>query len=76
METLRRNELYAKFSKCEFWLEKVAFLGHYISKEGVSVDPAKIKAVSEWPTPKNVTDVRSFLGWPGIIGGLSRTFPK
>ncbi|XP_021759127.1 uncharacterized protein LOC110724036 [Chenopodium quinoa] len=72
LETLRKNKLYAKFSKCEFWLEKVAFSGHYISKEGVSVDPTKIKAVSEWPTPKNVTYVRSFLG----LAGYYRRFVK
>ena len=48
LEVLRRNELYAKFSKCEFWLEKVAFLGHVISSEGVSVDPQKIKAVTTY----------------------------
>ena len=55
---LREHQQYAKLSKCEFWLEKVSFLGHVISKEGVSVDPAKIKAVSEWPNPNSVTDVR------------------
>ena len=43
--TLREHQLYAKFSKCEFWLEKVAFLGHFVSKNGVEVDPAKIEAV-------------------------------
>ncbi|KAL0540349.1 hypothetical protein IC582_024586 [Cucumis melo] len=48
LETLRANKLYAKFSKCEFWL-KVTFLGHVVSSEGVSVDPAKIEAVTSWP---------------------------
>ncbi|XP_074292299.1 uncharacterized protein LOC141619177 [Silene latifolia] len=52
--TPRENNLYAKLSKCEFWLEKVAFLGHVVSKEGVSVDPRKIEAVSKWERPKNV----------------------
>jgi len=46
LEVLRKNELYAKLTKCEFWLRKVAFLGHVISNEGVSVDPQKIEAVS------------------------------
>ena len=62
LENLRQNQLYAKFSKCEFWLEKVAFLGHVLTAEGVVVDPAKIEAVLEWKQSKNVTDIRSFLG--------------
>ncbi|XP_021723904.1 uncharacterized protein LOC110691291 [Chenopodium quinoa] len=62
LQTLRENKLYAKFSKCEFWLEKVAFLGHFVSKYGVEVDPAKIEAVKGWPTPRTVSDIRSFLG--------------
>ena len=62
LEKLRQNQSYAKFSKCEFWLEKVAFLGHVLTTEGVVVDPAKIEAVIEWQQPKNVTDIRSFLG--------------
>ncbi|KAL0561128.1 hypothetical protein IC582_001548 [Cucumis melo] len=49
LETLRANKLYAKFSKCEFWLKKVSFLGHVVSSEGVSIDPAKIEAVTSWP---------------------------
>ncbi|XP_057520887.1 uncharacterized protein LOC130801136 [Amaranthus tricolor] len=57
LQILRENELYAKFSKCEFWLEQVAFLGHLVSKEGISADPAKIEAVRDWPTPRNVTDI-------------------
>ena len=48
LETLRNKKLYAKFSKCGFWLEKVAFLGHVVSEEGISVDPSKIEAVSQW----------------------------
>ncbi|KAL4037832.1 hypothetical protein IC575_001432 [Cucumis melo] len=51
LETLRANKLYAKFSKCEFWLRKVTFLGHVVSSEGVSVDPAKIEAVTNWTRP-------------------------
>ena len=72
LSSLREHQLYAKLSKCEFWLEQVSFLGHVISKEGVSVDPSKIKAVSEWPTPKSVSDVRSFLG----LAGYYRRFVK
>jgi len=57
LEVLRRNELYAKLSKCEFWLRKIAFLGHVVSNEGVSVDPQKIEVVKNWPRPKNPTKV-------------------
>ncbi|KAL5537482.1 hypothetical protein UlMin_045825 [Ulmus minor] len=60
--TLQEHQLYAKFSKCEFWLDSVQFLGHVISKDGITVDPAKIEAVSKWPVPTTVTDIRSFLG--------------
>ncbi|KAL5568767.1 hypothetical protein UlMin_025342 [Ulmus minor] len=59
------NKLYAKFSKCDFWLEKVHFLGHVVSKEGVYVDPIKIEAVSKWPVPTSVTEIRSFLELAG-----------
>ena len=62
LETLKKSMLYAKFTKCEFWLSKVAFLGHVVSDEGVSVDPQKIEAVTKWPRPKNPTGVRSFSG--------------
>ncbi|KAL0556441.1 hypothetical protein IC582_004955 [Cucumis melo] len=62
LETLRANKLYAKFSKCAFWLKKVNFLGHVVSSEGVSVDPTKIEAVTSWPQPSTVSEIRSFLG--------------
>ncbi|KAL4022826.1 hypothetical protein IC575_016572 [Cucumis melo] len=62
LETLRANKLYAKFSKCEFWLKKVTFLDHVVSSEGVSVDPAKIETVTNWPRPSTVSEIRSFLG--------------
>ena len=62
LQTLREQQLYAKLSKCQFWLDMVAFLGHVISIEGVSVDPQKIEAVVNWKSPKNVSEVRSFLG--------------
>ncbi|KAI4310675.1 hypothetical protein MLD38_035634 [Melastoma candidum] len=62
LQTLRENKLYAKLSKCEFWLENVAFLGHVISAAGVEVDPSKIEAIKGWPRHTNVTEVQSFLG--------------
>ncbi|KAL5540979.1 hypothetical protein UlMin_043776 [Ulmus minor] len=65
LRTLSEHRLYAKFSKCEFWLDRVQFLGHVISRDGISVDPAKIDAVSKWPVPTNVTEIRSFLGLAG-----------
>ena len=61
LNTLSEHRLYAKFSKCEFWLDRVQFLGHVVSRDGISVDPAKIDAVSKWPVPTNVTEIRNFL---------------
>ena len=55
LQTLRERQFYAKLSKCQFWLDRVAFLGHVISVEGVSVDPQKIEAVVNWKPPKNVS---------------------
>lgn len=60
--TLRIHGLYTKFSKCEFWLTLVAFLGHVISGEGISVDPSKIEAVISWPRSTTVLGIGSFLG--------------
>ncbi|KAL4028402.1 hypothetical protein IC575_011598 [Cucumis melo] len=65
LQTLREKQLYAKFSKCEFWLEQVVFLGHVVSAKGVSVDPQKVEAVVNWERPISATKVRSFLGLAG-----------
>jgi hypothetical protein len=65
LETLREHQLYAKFSKCEFWLKEVGFLGHVLSARGVLVDPKKIKSVMEWEAPTTQTEVRDFLGLAG-----------
>jgi hypothetical protein len=54
--------LYAKFSKCEFWIKEVPFLGHVVSPEGIAVDTGKMKEVLEWKPPTSVSEVRSFLG--------------
>ncbi|XP_058211690.1 uncharacterized mitochondrial protein AtMg00860-like [Rhododendron vialii] len=65
LELLREHQLYAKLSKCEFWLSEVKFLGHVVSKGGVSVDPGKIESIMNWQRPKNVFEIRSFLGLAG-----------
>ncbi|KAI5344006.1 hypothetical protein L3X38_011883 [Prunus dulcis] len=65
LRTLRRKQLYAKFTKFQFWLDRVSFLGHIIYVEGIYVDPQKVEAVVNWPRPTNVTEVRSFLGLAG-----------
>ena len=65
LQALREHQLYAKFSKCEFWLTKVRFLGHVVSASSVSVDPKKVKAVMSWERTKSVFEIRSFLGLVG-----------
>ena len=72
---MRANKLYTKFSKREFWLEKVAFLGHILTVEGVAVDTEKVEAVSNWQQPTNVSEIRSFLGLAGIIEDLLKDSP-
>jgi hypothetical protein len=62
LQKLREHRLYAKLSKCEFWMKQVAFLGHVISKGGISVDPIKVQDVLSWNKPMSVGDIRSFLG--------------
>ena len=62
LKILRKEQLYAKLSKCEFWLTEVSFLGHIVSIEGIRMDPKKIEVVVEWKPPRNVTEVCSFLG--------------
>ena len=65
LQLLRDHQLYAKFSKCKFWLTEVRFLGHVVSASGVSVDPEKVEAMMSWERPKSVLKIRSFLGLAG-----------
>ncbi|GKE35248.1 putative reverse transcriptase domain-containing protein [Tanacetum coccineum] len=67
-ELLKKEELYAKISKCEFWIPKVQFLGHVIDNKGIHMDPAKIESVKDWASPKTPTEIRQFLGLAGLSG--------
>ena len=62
LEKLREHQLYAKFSKCEFWLKEVGFLGHVISGEGIAVDPTMVVTMKNWEAPTSVGEIRTFLG--------------
>ena len=70
IQALRDRQLYAKFSKCEFWLIEVGFLGHMVLASGVSMDLEKVEAVMSWERPKSIFEIHSFLG---LAGGLLRT---
>ena len=74
LERLSEHRLYAKFSKCEFWLKEVAFLGHVISENGVVVDPTKVQDVLNWGQPTNVTEIRSVLGLAGYYCRFIKNF--
>ncbi|XP_024973918.1 uncharacterized protein LOC112512271 [Cynara cardunculus var. scolymus] len=76
LETLRTKKLYAKLSKCEFWLDQVSFFGHVISAEGVKVDPTKIETVINWSRPTNISEVRGFLGLAGYYRRFVEGFFK
>jgi hypothetical protein len=73
---LRAHKLYAKFNKCEFWLEKISFLGHILTAKGVAVDPGNVETVSNWQQPTNVSEIRSFLGLAGHYQRFIEGFSK
>ena len=74
LEVLRKQKLYAKYNKCEFWIPEVTFLGHIVSVEGVTVDPAKIEAVTSWQPPRTMKEIRSFFRLSGYYRRFVRSF--
>ncbi|GKA98540.1 putative reverse transcriptase domain-containing protein [Tanacetum coccineum] len=76
LELLKKEKLFAKFSKCEFWLQEVHFLGHVVNSDGIHVDPSKIEAVKNWKVPKTPSEIRSFLGLAGYYRRFIANFSK
>ena len=76
LQLLREHQLYPKPSKCDFYRDRIQYLGHIMSKEGISVDPEKIEAILNWPTPRNAIDVRYFTGLAGYYRRFIEGFSK
>jgi hypothetical protein len=76
LQKLCDNQLYAKFSKCDFWLKEVTLLGHIITDGGIKVDPGKISEILNWKQPKDVSKIKSFLGLAGYYRRFIESFSK
>jgi hypothetical protein len=76
LQVLRKHQLYAKFSKCDFFQKQVHYLSHVIYKEGVVVDPNKIKSIMDWPSLKDVSNIKSFMGLEGYYKRFIKGFSK
>ncbi|GJR19202.1 putative reverse transcriptase domain-containing protein [Tanacetum coccineum] len=76
LELLKKEELYAKFFKCEFWIPRVQFFDHVIDIQGIHMDPAKIKSIKGWASPKTPTEIRQFLGLAGYYQRFIKGFLK
>ena len=76
LKLLREHQLYAKLSKCDFYRDRIQYLGHIILEKGISMDPEKIEAIMNWPTPRNVTDVRYFMGLVGYYMRFIEEFSR
>ncbi|GKD21828.1 putative reverse transcriptase domain-containing protein [Tanacetum coccineum] len=76
LDLLKKEKLYAKFSKCEFWLQEVQFLGHVVNRNGIHVDPSKVESVKNWKTPESSIEIRSFLGLAGYYPRFIENFSK